>query len=377
MAKNRIFYQSQALYAGQAAPKGVYASETGTNDMPLNLQRIQNINYSFDVTRTDVNQFGQLANIDRVILESPTVSLDFSYYLANFQNENRLGFTINAFGGASTADSSISGMLNRDTDERNYYVRVVKEGADAVGYATGEYYAANSSVMSDPQLNDTVGIGNGFLASYSAEASVGDFPTASVTVEGLNIQFTKGTTGFLPKVDPLDGAAESTLQYRLDDTTANAGTTDYSVVRPGDITLTALTNGGMGANVTDAKIQSFNLSFDLAREPLNRLGTKFAFAREITFPVTVSLSVDALVGELDEGNLATLLDTDATQDDIVIHMKSGATNNIAYVLKQSKLDGHSYSNAIGDNKSVTMNFSTQIGSAQQNEVGLFMSGNHT
>ena len=323
MAKNRIFYQSQAVYAGKAAPKGVYTSETGAGDMPLNLQRIQNINYSFDVTRTDVNQFGQLANIDRVILESPTVSMDFSYYVGVLSNENRLGFTINPLG--STANlSAISGMLNRDTDERNYYVRVVKEGADAVGYATGD----------DSTLNDTVGIGNGFMASYSTEASVGDFPTASVTVEGLNIQFQKGTTGYLPKVDPTDGSAETSLQYRLSDTVADANDLrPYSVVRPGDITLTALTNGGLGANVSDAKIQSYNLSFDLAREPLNRLGTKFAFAREITFPVTVSLSVDALVGELDNGNLSTLLETDAVQQDIVIHLKSGNTNNVAYVLK--------------------------------------------
>lgn len=364
MAKNRIFYQSQAVYAGKAAPLGVYSEETGVSSKPNNLQRIQNINYSFDVTRTDVNQFGQLANIDRVILESPTVSLDFSYYVANFQNENRLGFTINAHGGGSATNSAISGMLNRQTDERNYYIRVVKEGADAVGFATG------------PTNNDTVGIGNGFLASYTSEASVGDFPTASVTVEGLNIQFAKGTTGFLPKVDPTAGQAETVLQYSLSNTTADAGSKNYSVVRPGDITLSTLVNGALGANVTDAKIQSYNISFDLAREPLNRLGTKFAFAREITFPVTVSLSVDALVGELDEGNLATILNTDATLGDIVIHLKSGSADNIAYVLKGAKLDGHSYSNSIGDNKTVTMNFSTQIGSAEQQGVGLFMSGHH-
>ena len=364
MAKNRIFYQSQAVYAGIAAPKGVYGEETGAGNKPVNLQRIQNINYSFDVTRTDVNQFGQLANIDRVILESPTVSLDFSYYVATLQNENRLGFSI-ANKGADANISAISGMLNRETDERNYYVRVVKEGADAVGFAVGD------------TDNDTVGIGNGFLASYTTEASVGDFPTASVTVEGLNIQFQAGTTGFLPKVDPTDGSAETSLQYSLDATTANAGDHPYSVVRPGDITMSAMTNGGLGAQIADAKIQSYSLSFDLAREPLNRLGTKFAFAREITFPVTVSLSVDALVGELDSGNLATILESDSTQEDIVIHLKSGNTNNIAYVLKGSKLDGHSYSNAIGDNKTVTLNFSTQIGSAEQTSVGLFMSGNHS
>ena len=33
--------------------------------------------------RTDVNQFGELAAIDRVVLDTPTVSLDFSYLSAS------------------------------------------------------------------------------------------------------------------------------------------------------------------------------------------------------------------------------------------------------------------------------------------------------
>ena len=87
MGKNRIIYQSQSLYAGQSAPSGSYVAETGAAQggalkFPRALQRIQNINYSFDVARTDVNQFGELAAIDRVVLESPTVSLDFSYILS-------------------------------------------------------------------------------------------------------------------------------------------------------------------------------------------------------------------------------------------------------------------------------------------------------
>ena len=106
MAKNRIFYQSQAVYAGIAAPKGVYGEETGAGNKPVNLQRIQNINYSFDVTRTDVNQFGNLAAIDRVILEQPTVSLDFSYYVSSGENEGNLGFNLD---GRESAIRALSG----------------------------------------------------------------------------------------------------------------------------------------------------------------------------------------------------------------------------------------------------------------------------
>ena len=369
MAKNRIIYQSQSVYAGPSAPSGTYLSETGDASAgvraakPASLQRVQNVNYSFDISRTDVNQFGQLANIDRVVLESPTVSMDFSYYFATFANEKKLGFTIM---NDSTLKSSISGMLNRTTDERNYYIRVTAEGQDSVGDST-----------TGAATNDVVGIGNAFLASYSADASVGDFPTCSITVEALNIAFDKGMTGnVLPKINPVNGAKESTLQYALDTATADVTASEvYSVVRPGDITMT-LDNGGLGADISDAKIQSYSLSLDLAREPLQQLGRKFAFAREMTFPVTVSLSVDALLGDLETGNLADVISGDATNTfDATITLASGATaDHCKYILKKARLDGHSYSTSIGDNKTVTLNMSSQIGSAQQSDVGLFMSG---
>ena len=94
MSKNRIIYQSEALYAGIDKPTAGYTlDETGCadckdaagdqyNNAPnSNFRRVQNANYSFEITRQDVNQFGNLAAIDRVILDQPTVSLDFSYYV--------------------------------------------------------------------------------------------------------------------------------------------------------------------------------------------------------------------------------------------------------------------------------------------------------
>ena len=365
MAKNRIIYQSQSVYAGPAAPSGSYTHETGvvsttSRAKPVSLQRVQNVNYSFDISRTDVNQFGQLANIDRVVLESPTVSMDFSYYFADFANEKKLGFTIMD---SSTLKSSISGMLDRTTDERNYYIRVTAAGQDSVGDTT-----------TGTGTNDVVSIGNAFLASYSADGSVGDFPTCSITVEALNIAFDKGMTGNnIPQINPINGVKNTTQEYALDTATANVQNA-YSVVRPGDITMT-LDNGGLGALISDAKIQSYSLSFDLAREPLQQLGSKFAFAREMTFPVTVSLSVDALLGDLETGNLSDVISGDAANTfDAEIILKSGATAHCKYILKQARLDGHSYSTSIGDNKTVTLNMSSQIGSSQQTSVGLFMSG---
>ena len=53
-----------------------------------------------------------------------------------------------------------------------------------------------------------------------------------------------------------------------------------------------------GADIVDAHIQSFNLGFDLSRSSIEQLGTKFAYARLIDFPVTVSMGVEAVVSDL-------------------------------------------------------------------------------
>ena len=106
----RVIYQSEALYAGTVDATGHhftvtgkgYATQTladadGGGDVKtgiMQLRRVQSANYSFSVNRQDVNQFGQLARIDSVNIEPPTVTLDMSYYLTNGVNEKLLGFNV-------------------------------------------------------------------------------------------------------------------------------------------------------------------------------------------------------------------------------------------------------------------------------------------
>ena len=45
-----------------------------------------------------------------------------------------------------------------------------------------------------------------------------------------------------------------------------------------------------------------------------------------------------------------------------------------YIVKGIKLDSQSFSLGIGDNKTVSLSFSTQIGGPEQSGLGLFMSG---
>ena len=424
MARNRVIYKSQAVYASQTAYDGALTASGAV----VPLRRVQSANYSFSVARQDVNQFGELAAIDRIIIDTPTVSFDTSYYVNGLSNEEALGFEITPSGTAMQGNmtSCISGIINSETtaNQKDYFVLTTKEGADAADLlVTGSY-------------ESIIGIGNGFITSYSTEASVGGLPTASVSVEGQNMNFTNVPIGSGDNFDQVGksflnpgfrlgtvNSVADTLQYisgispavnATDGTKVSknvalpvysGNSTEYptsqvSSLRPGDITLSLyahnasaqidedLMNGDStaqnlinGADIADAHIQSYNVSFDLSRTPIERLGSRFAFARVVDFPITSSLSIDAVLADLTSGSIADFINCDDSYD-AVIKMKTAGNCNVpadkpvvaAILMRKLKLDSESFTSSIGDNKSVTLDFSNQIGGPEQNDVGIFMSG---
>ena len=401
MPRNRIIYQSEALFVGptpsisgffsdsrgRVAPTA--ADRTGVLNMVKQLHRVQNANYAFNVTRTDVNQFGELAAIDRIILDSPTVSLDFSYISAGIENERLLGFVTD---GSYTC---IKHFIDKSQDEKNYFIETVGEGRDA---------------FQDEDYTDTsvIGIGNGFLTSYTAECSVGNLPTVSINVEGLNMAFNSGVSGITPAIHAQSGN-RLPYNYILPKATGSWGTGDLSTstLRPGDMTfhfkkvdaesvdssqlIVGAENSydapgaklGDGTTETFAKIQSYNISMDMGREPIQKLGSRFAFTREITFPITATCTIEALLADITTGSLSDIVNCDDSYDITVNLLRptsctstAGAYNDIfvQYNLRNVKVNSQSFSSDIGANKSVTLEFSTQIGGPNQTKQGLFMSG---
>lgn len=320
-----------------------------------------------NIPRTDVNQFGELIAIDRLILEQPTVSLDFTYLVQSLWNERVLGFTISS---GTTNVSAISGILSRVSDDKNYFIKTVKGDNDVVGNTV------NDSTTS------VIGIGNGFLTSYTAEGSVGNFPTCTVNIEALNMKIdTTPTSKGIPAVNPVDGTAITANLYTIPDYTSNPTGKDLTIsaLRPGDITATLYSYGEPGADTADWKLQSYNISFDLSRTPLQKLGSKYAFSREIDFPATVTCSFTANVGDITTGNMVDLVSRDANYDVAIrLHRPGlsqvGANVAVEYLLKSGKVDSQEFSSAIGDNKSVTLTFSTQLGGASSIDRGIFLSG---
>tara|TARA_R110000851_G_scaffold108634_4_gene230181 strand:- start:11051 stop:12769 length:1719 start_codon:yes stop_codon:yes gene_type:complete len=565
MARNRVIYQSEAVFVSQDVP--YTGQQTGTSDVAT-LHGIQSANYSFNVSRQDVNCFGELAAVDRIITEAPTVSFDTSYYISNLGNENKLGFRI--WGDPSTPTntriSCISGIIDADSNDgiKNYYILTTKEGSDAVDNTNANKYES------------IIGLGNVSITSYSTEASVGGLPTASVSAEGQNLNFINlpytgmydgytgavrqvpstttanqtgmhpedklavnyfknlsnpgfgseeliyisitghnvaegadqiidfagmsvantngalpdgpfnrespigatvtipegivfsgGANGASPKtittstvvekdstqmigtvdggtvavnelytgvcsgafitnisgsnpaVIPADGTIASwsgyiggtnsaqTNGWLAPTTVANAApitlpippksltasgtnpTGSISTLRPGDITFSLTRSDGTanlieGATISDAPLQSYSISFDMGRTAIDKIGSRFAFARPVDFPVTATLSLDALVTDITTGTVSNIVNCDESYDATIILSKplpcgpqASKEPVVCYEAKGLKLESQSYTSTIGDNKSVTFDFSCQIGSPEQTDVGIFMSGYYT
>ncbi len=379
-----------------------YAHAHGT--VIKQLKRVQSANYGFTVNRADVNQFGHASRLDSIVVESPTVNLDFSYYILDGFNERMLEFVTNG------ATNTLSGLLTPELYQagNNFFILTTPEARDAV--------------RGDVNLNETeslensksvISLGNGYVTDYSVDISVGSIPTANVTVEGMNIKSDFGTTGNnLPSVDMRDGSAISNawsgnqkgVSYEGGCTglfslpAANSGYTgctgdvpDVAALRPGDVVLDLANAGLISKNVSgnanvpvvgSAHVQSVSIQLPLARTTLQRLGSTFGFSKSIDLPLNVSFNVNAMVADMKEGNMLDLL-CDCDKLDVgvtvfdpecnVCDTKQG-TVAMKYELKGARLESENFSSSIGDNKSVDLTFTAQIGGADDLANGLFISG---
>jgi len=432
MSRNRVIYQSKALFiAPNATGVQLWASGAATaadaknqpelgsaaaglsgyngTGLLYKLDRVQNCNFNFTINRQDVNEFGKLARIGTIVNEPPTVTLDYSYYITDGLNERLMGFN---FGGTTTGTAgapawdtamvsgagAISGFLS-ETQGQNYYILTVQEGEDVVGASIGD------------STDSVIAIGNGFVTNYQFTASVGDVPTASVTVEGFNIKSDVGAgtagvgySGSSPAV--YNGTANSPATritgynkyYKINaaqlGSTAGTGSATVTALRPGDIVLSAPNASAANedtfvdvANIgTDAiNIQSFGFSVPLARTTLSRLGSLFGYNRVVNVPLNMDITINALVNELaaNKDLFNVLCGTQPTKEfTITLNQCADAavgqspTPKISYNFRGAILTSENHTQDIGGNETVDLTYSIQIGGANDSTNGLFMSGSY-
>ena len=434
MARNRIIYQSQALFVapnsnqfhlqsgganssdahamtlaqgkGWTGVTGVNVGSAKLRSLVTPLERIQSANFNFSINRTDINEFGKLARIDSIAMESPTVGLDFNYYLTDGGNERKLGFNIPTSNVPRTSDtgyyetgdlavsghSAISGLID-DNEGNNYFIVVSPEGQDV---------DQSNVTTSDFEV---IGIGNGFISDYSIEAAVGSIPTASVTVEGFNIKVDSAISGsavgganpqapYVPAVDIINGeyntGASQINQFTINanDTIDTTGDNTPSALRPGDITFSMEYSGDYQGFVDmsgdgEAHLQSMSISVPMSRTVLQRLGSTFGYARVIDLPLNVDVSLSVVVSELKANNIFHAL-CNVQNHDFTLALYGcdpttggrSSDKKIQIQCKNARLEGESFSNTIGDNQTADLTFSCQIGGSNDTSSGVIMDGSY-
>jgi len=364
MARNRVIYQSEGLYVSKEY------NSTGSGDH-FQLKRVQSANYNFNIARQDVNQYGQLARIDSIVLETPTVGLDFTYYVTDGKNERALGFYVQT-GGA--AEGQFPSGHVQDGTGRNFYIVTTNEGSDLNAESTLSGKSA-------------IGVGNAYLTNYTLDLAVGSIPTASVSLEGSNMNaftFSGGNSGSGAGVVPQSGTSINLGVVLANPANQTGSAIDGSVsaLRPGDVTISfgSFTGTGIGGftKLEDLHVQSASLALPLGRTPIQQLGTKFAFARTVDFPIVSTLTINGIQAETSQGSLVDLVENNPKQN-ITISVKKPGTSNVAitYTITNAQLDSIGFSSSIGSNKTVDLTFSTQIGGANDTVNGIRVSGSYT
>lgn len=382
MARNRVIYQSEGLYVSKEAT----STSSGEH---VQLKRVQSANYNFNIARQDVNQYGELARIDSIVLESPTVSLDFSYYLTDGENEKALGFYVSSPTGITGAGLTgygatsqfPSGQLN-DGSGVNFYILTTNEGDDLNSESTVDSLTGKS----------VIGIGNAYLTNYSVDLAVGSIPTVSVSMEGSNMNAFNlskltgvGYTGIGGPIVGINQASGTSLGttglFPLPQSKTAGATNSITALRPGDVTISfgGFDTSGVVADLTDLHVQSISMALPLGRSPIDRLGSRFAFVRTVDFPVTATLSVNGVQSEAGtQKSLLELVEANPKQDITITVKKPGSSENaVKYTFKQAQLDSASVSSSIGANKTSDFTFSTQIGGANDVLNGIQMQALHS
>lgn len=323
MPRTRVIYQNEALYVGPSpATSGHYKFVTGDNapNVPTqklsqldplsvrtvnsgsttasaslaqmtsglaanitNLDRIQSINYNFNITRKDVNQFGALAAIDRVIIDQPTVSLDFSYFQNSFANEKELGFNVQALKRSATVNLTITttglagtefaittaSVVDGGQGYLNPFTLTLPQGVDKIppvlsfGVATEGLFAGQATGVSITNqgsgvifINGSQIIGAGNSTNVPVNVGIGGTSDGKTFSPTLANNYPEGTTGvlnvtclsgILTKVTDDKNMFVRTVAQGNDVTVATTGTLDQAIIAFGNVVMNNYaTNGAVG-----------------------------------------------------------------------------------------------------------------------------------
>jgi hypothetical protein len=259
---------------------------------------------SYTIDQSNSGNFGQLSRIDSlawgveypIVNETyidtvnktslplrPTVNCTLGWKVTNGYNEGLAGFLTNGRSGAFLP-------LN---DQRDLYIVYENDqGRDSINSAS-----SNKTI---------VGVGQVLLSDYSISAEAGGVIDATATFNGLTaVTYTGVPSGLLvPSVDPIDGDQLSGL-FTLPAATSQYNPSDvsspnyYAANMASDIDMDFIGTNPFGVELSQygrtLNLKSFRANFSFPRSQFQRLGSVFPDNRPITYPIEVTLDVEATI----------------------------------------------------------------------------------
>lgn len=425
MSRNRVNYQSESLFICRDSEKAHFRDgannetedESGNlfpieyneeevysrRNLPYNhpngnlveqFQRVQSINYDISIPTVNVHQFGMLGRLDGLVVETPIVSLNFTYLLADAYNEKLLNFNV----GTHPQDFDTDPFLYRDHNTFHHYISNPHGSNLFIETGKDGHDLTNLSVP-DSEKNTTA-IGSAFIDNYKVEAAVGSLPTASVDFTALNAEVHTGTKDLIvPTINPIGTRPDfkfslpnyqenHLIEYDLLNNQLDQGIT---TIRPGDI-MVVLHDENHGLFVKQneeidgwtegaCNLQSFQIDCRFERTPVARLGKIWANTFTLDKGPQVVLRLTGLVSELKQSKLAEALCGGGASVSIYLfdpcaerNIQDRSTVSMIYTFRDLKLESEQFSSAIGDNKMVDIVLSTSCEAQDKNRSGFYIWG---
>jgi hypothetical protein len=307
------------------------------------LSRIQSIELGLELPRQDIEFLD--SNIQSVLIERPVVSLNYTYYPTNGENERLIGFFTNITGNA----------IKKLNQEKNYYISYLENSFDY-----------NSYRELQPSVYKTLGLGNMLVDSWSISASVGDLVVANASLRGFNLVSYTGLPSGLesPTIKKTDGLEYGNLfslpngQPQYDILPLNPAD-GISALSAGDIIMRFPTGSAFATLMSGDKsciLQDFNFNVFIQRDQSQNLGEVFP-ARPIKFPLQISLETNAILQEYQAQKLIELNCNDVSHDVEIIMKQNCAYNSLLKLnLRKLRLKSQNMSQSLGGLGMVNVSF---------------------
>jgi hypothetical protein len=360
MAHTRVIYGCSDVFISDYPSWNL---QTGTHALKL-LKRVQSADLRITSAVDRDKQIGSQSFAYQRYNNNPSITASITYLLSDNSNELLLNLDCTGF---------LTGAFNNLTNtfvDRNLFYVYCPEGQNCHDVTTFE------------GLN-VFQINNCYITDYSVSASVGSFPTVSVSFDCLNTSvdiyandvnstiYGNYTGKQLSSIDlTATPQARSTGYYTL-----SSSNTNYnlyltgqefrpSAIRPGDITISFLQQPMLGgirySGSVPAKISDLQISIPIQRRDLDGFGFNYPYNKKVLFPLIGAISCRGIFDDPVTGNYGGIF-TDLNDYQLLIQFKNTTGLLVMqYYIDNAKIESQSFDNSIGANASFEGTFSFPI-----------------